>query len=301
VSTDGILNVIKPPGKTSFDLVALVRRLSGERKVGHSGTLDPAATGVLLLCLGQGTRVVEFMAEATKVYRADIELGVTTDTYDASGKVTQRSDVSLITRERVEEALSCFRGTIAQIPPMYSATKYKGKHLYELARAGIEITRKPKLVHLSRLEFMDWRSPVVTVEVECSTGTYIRSLAYDIGLTLGCGAHLRKLVRLRCGPFDITQAISLPVLEEAFRHGRWLNFLYPVDEVLLDWEAVIVSGANETSIRHGRSLDLGQQEEPCCPRRRCRAYSPAGHLLAVLTWQAEEGKWHPDKVFSAQT
>ena len=301
MSTDGILNVIKPSGRTSFDVVSLVRQLSGERKVGHAGTLDPAATGVLLLCLGKGTRIVEFMAEATKVYRADIELGVTTDTYDASGKVTQRGDDSLVSRERVEEVLDCFRGTIAQIPPMYSATRYKGKHLYELARAGIEIARRPKSVHLSRLELIDWRPPVITVEVECSTGTYIRSLAYDIGLTLGCGAHLKSLVRLRCGCFDIMQAISLPVLEEAFHHGRWMSFLYPVDEVLLDWEAVIVNGENEAAIRHGRSLDLGQPGEPCCARRRCRAYSPVGRLLAVLTWQPEERRWHPDKVFSTQT
>lgn len=294
---DGILNLLKPPGKTSFDLVALVRRGSGERKVGHAGTLDPAATGVLVVCLGQGTRLVEFLSASTKLYRAQIELGVATDTYDATGRVTRRGEVSLITRECVEEALNPFRGSIQQIPPMYSAARHEGKRLYELARVGIEVVRKPKPVYISRLELLGWQSPVLAVEVECSAGTFIRSLADDLGQTLGCGAHLKELVRLRCGPFDITQAVSLSDLEEGFRNGSWRDSLQPVDEILMDWDAAIVSEAEEASLRQGRSLELKRLGEPSSRQARCRAYSSAGEFVAVLSWRAGEGHWHPDKVF----
>jgi len=189
---DGILNINKPRDRTSFSVVAMVRRLSGERRVGHAGTLDPAATGVLPVCLGQGTRVTEYLVDAAKTYRAQIELGVATDTYDASGKITEQGDPSGISREQVESALASFRGTIQQIPPMYSAVKHLGQPLYKLARSGIEVERKSRRAEIYRLEITDWQLPVVTIEVECSKGTYIRSLAYDLGRSLGCGAHLLR-------------------------------------------------------------------------------------------------------------
>ncbi|MFC1926938.1 tRNA pseudouridine(55) synthase TruB [Chloroflexota bacterium] len=159
MTIDGILNINKPKGKTSFDIVALVRRLSGERKVGHAGTLDPDATGVLPVCLGQGTRVVEFLTETKKCYLAELQLGISTDTYDASGKITQRDDNSKLTREQVEEAISAFTGFIDQIPPMYSAVKHQGKPLYRLARAGVEVPRKARRIEVSRLEITNWQPP----------------------------------------------------------------------------------------------------------------------------------------------
>ena len=178
---DGILNINKPCGKTSFSMVAMVKRLTGERRVGHAGTLDPIATGVLPICLGQGTRVIEFLVDATKTYRAEIELGVTTDTYDADGRIIQRGDPSGISQDHLEAALASFCGLIRQTPPMYSAVKYQGKPLYKLARAGITVERRSRLAKIHRLELVDWQPPVATIEVVCGKGTYIRSLAYDLG------------------------------------------------------------------------------------------------------------------------
>jgi len=305
---DGILNINKPWGKTSFSIVSLVKRLSGERHVGHAGTLDPAATGVLPVCLGQGTRVVEYLTDSTKAYRAEIELGVATDTYDASGRITEKGDPSGISLNQLESALSSFCGLIRQMPPAYSAVKYRGKPLYELARAGIKVERRSRRVNIYHLELIDWHSPLVTVEVVCGKGTYIRSLAHDLGQVLGCGAHLKSLIRLRCGLFDIKDAVSLPQLEDAFRYGYWQHFLYPVDSVLLHWTAMVVSEDARQDIRKGQPLalkngDLGSgypkqpiSEQPSS-ENRCRAYSLDGRFLGVLRFNSEKEQWQPEKVF----
>ncbi|MFC2001091.1 tRNA pseudouridine(55) synthase TruB [Chloroflexota bacterium] len=307
---DGILNIDKPPGKTSFSIVAMVRRLSGERRVGHAGTLDPAATGVLPVCLGQGTRVTEFLVDATKTYRGQIELGVATDTYDASGKITQQGDPSSISQSQVESALASFRGLIQQIPPMYSAVKHHGQPLYKLARAGIEIERRSRPTKIYHLEIINWQPPVVTIEVECGKGTYIRSLAHDLGQSLGCGANLKSLIRLRCGLFDIEAAISMPHLEDAFHYGYWQHFIYPIDSVLSHWRAMIVSDANEDVIRKGGSLVLENDDSSCgtgSPEQHYppgsyaenyrRAYTLDGRFLGILRFDPEKGRWQPEKVF----
>jgi len=293
---DGILNINKPPGKTSFGVVAMVRRLSGERRVGHSGTLDPDATGVLPVCLGRGTRIVEFLVDTTKVYRGEIELGITTDTYDGSGKITRRGDPSKIDRVQVESALGAFRGTIRQTPPMYSAVKYRGKRLYTLARAGIEVKRKSRTVKIHRLELVDWQPPVVTIEVECGKGTYIRSLAHDLGQALGCGAHLKSLVRTRCGLFDIKDAVSMPQLEEAFQQGYWEQFVYPVDIVLQDYQAVVVDYEVEEAIKNGSPVVLEKDSKGSSRQKYCRAYTVDGRFLAILRHMPDKGVWQPKKV-----
>jgi len=297
---DGILNINKPPGKTSFGVVAMVKRLSGERRVGHSGTLDPDATGVLPVCLGRATRIVEFLVDTTKIYHAEIEMGTATDTYDSSGQITGRRDPSKIDRVKVESALGAFRGSIQQTPPMYSAVKHRGKPLYKLARAGIEVERKSRTVEIHRLELVDWQSPVATVEVECGKGTYIRSLAHDLGQSLGCGAHLKSLVRTRCGLFDIKDAISMSRLEEAFHHGYWEHFLYPIDIVLQDYNAVVVDDAAEEAIRNGSPVALEQgnsQDSKGSSRQKyCRAYSSDGRFLGILRQVPEKGIWQPKKV-----
>ena len=298
MSVDGILNVLKPAGKTSFAVVSMVRRWSGERRVGHAGTLDPDATGVLVVCLGQATRIVEFLAGAGKTYRAEIELGVTTDTYDAAGKVVGRCDPSAVTEEQVRQVLSTFHGCVAQVPPMHSAIHHKGKRLYELARKGIEVDREPRQVEISRLELLAWQPPVVTIEVDCSGGTYIRSLAQDIGVALGCGAHLKTLVRLKSEPFHIDDAVSLEVLEEAFRRGDWQSYFHPMDEVLLDWPAAILDREGEALVRRGVDVGLHFSGDSGPVGSRCRAYSAHGHFLAVLA-KTDEGLWHPEKVFHA--
>ena len=299
LTMDGILNINKPQGKTSFSIVAMVKRLSGERRVGHAGTLDPAATGVLPVCLGQGTRIIEFLVDATKAYRAQIELGVTTDTYDASGNITHQEDPSGITQKQLESAFSSFCGLIQQTPPMYSAVKHQGKRLYELARAGIRVERRSRPTRIYHLELVGWQPPIVTMEVVCSKGTYIRSLAHDLGQTLGCGASLRSLVRLRCGLFDIKDAVSLPQLEDAFRYGYWQRFVYPIDIVLLHWAAIVVSDATGQAIRNGRPVDYLEQRSSALSssEEHCRAYTSDGHFLGVLRFNPERGQWQPEKVF----
>jgi tRNA pseudouridine55 synthase len=219
---DGILNIDKPAGRTSYSVVAAVKRLAGERRVGHAGTLDPDATGVLPVCLGQATRIIEFFTDTTKTYRAVIELGIATDTYDASGKITQRSDPSKIDRAMFESALVSFRGAIRQTPPMYSAVKQRGQPLYKLARAGVTVERKPRPVTVHRLELIAWQPPSATLEIECSKGTYIRSLAHELGQTLGCGAHLKNLMRTRSGIFDVKNSVSQKPFAPAM--GRITSF-----------------------------------------------------------------------------
>jgi len=287
---DGILNINKPGGKTSFSIVAMVKRLSGERRVGHAGTLDPMATGVLPICLGQGTRIIEFLVDTTKAYRAQIELGVATDTYDASGKITRKEDPSGVTQAQLESALASFCGLIRQIPPMYSAVKYHGKRLYELARAGIEVERKSRLTKIHHLKLIDWHPPVGTIEVVCDKGTYIRSIAHDLGQLLGCGANLKSLIRLRCGPFDVRDAVSMPQLEHAFRYGYWQRLIYPIDIVLSHWSAMVVSDDTGRIIRNGCHLDVKNDNS---------VYTFDGRFLGVLHFNPERRRWEPEKVLTA--
>jgi tRNA pseudouridine55 synthase len=291
---DGILNIDKPAGRTSYSVVAAVKRLAGERRVGHAGTLDPDATGVLPVCLGQATRIIEFFTDTTKTYRAVIELGIATDTYDASGKITQRSDPSKIDRAMFESALVSFRGAIRQTPPMYSAVKQRGQPLYKLARAGVTVERKPRPVTVHRLELIAWQPPSATLEIECSKGTYIRSLAHELGQTLGCGAHLKNLMRTRSGIFDVKNSVSLPRLEEAFRSGYGENYLLPVDIALQDYDAVIVDSTAESAIRNGSNIEISGSRN--AGEEYCRAYSQDGRLLGMLRYVPEKEAWQPKKV-----
>ncbi len=290
---NGIFNIDKPVGMTSFAVVARVRRLSGERRVGHGGTLDPRAGGVLPVLLGDGTRLTEFLAEADKTYLALVELGVSTDTYDGEGRVTASCDPSGIEKKHLEQALKEFSGEILQEPPMYSAVKHKGKRLYELARAGVEVERKPRPVTVRSIAIKGWQSPLLTMEVVCGKGTYIRSLAHDLGASLGCGAYLKELTRTVYGPFDIKDAVALGDLEAAFADGTWERYLKPIDTVLGGWGRVEVDGEAERVIRDGGYLKLSQAD----PAAGCLAAYGGGALLALLSYDEEKGKWHPDKVF----
>ncbi|MEA3460154.1 MAG: tRNA pseudouridine(55) synthase TruB [Chloroflexota bacterium] len=288
---DGILVINKPSGMTSHDVVDAVRRLAGIRKVGHAGTLDPIATGVLMICLGQATRVVEHLMDSDKVYEAQLRLGVTTDTHDTQGKVTGTSEVN-VTEEEVRQVLSSFVGRIQQVPPMYSALKRNGTPLYELARRGVTVKRKPRSVTIHGIELLDWASPQFTVRVICSRGTYIRALARDLGEQLGCGAHLTRLIRLASGRFTLDEAVSLDELAKAFAQGTWEELLRPLNEALLDFPAMIVDAEAERRIRRG------QQVEGDAPPGPCRAYSPDGKFIAILEHDPRTGLWQPKKVFS---
>ena len=225
---NGFLVLNKPVGSTSMDAVRRVKRLTGMKKrVGHGGTLDPLATGILPICFGQATRLMEHLINETKGYRMDVRLGVSTDTYDAEGQVVQEQDPSHITREQVEEALDAFRGTILQKPPMHSALKKDGKRLYELARQGVEVEREARQVEVYSLDLLDFNLPLITLESECGRGVYMRSLAYDLGEMLGCGAHTASLVRLRTGGFRIEDAVTLDQFAQAVEENRWKEMILP--------------------------------------------------------------------------
>jgi tRNA pseudouridine55 synthase len=294
---DGILNINKPAGKTSFGAVAAVKRLTGERHTGHAGTLDPDATGVLPVCLGKATRVVEFLMDNTKTYRAEIELGMTTDTFDSSGKTVSRGDVSGIDSSKLGKTLDAFRGKIQQTPPMFSALKYRGQPLYRLARSGINIERKSRPVQIYRLELIDWQPPLVTLEIECSKGTYIRTLANDLGEALGCGAYLKNLVRTRYGIFDIKDAITLTQLEEDGNKGDWQKNLYPIDSVLGEIEVMVVDEEGEAAIKTGSPVNTCESDTRIAEGKYRRAYNKDGRFLAILTCDKDSGLWRPKKVF----
>jgi tRNA pseudouridine55 synthase len=297
----GIFNIDKPAGRTSFQVVSLVRRLSGVRRVGHAGTLDPSATGVLVVCLGQATRLVEYMMEATKVYRAEVRLGITTDTLDATGTPLSQADPSNVDRRQVEEALTAFVGEIDQVPPMFSALKYNGEPLYRYARAQKQVERQARRVTIHRLQLLAFQPPLATIEVECGKGTYIRALAHDLGQQLGCGAHLAALARLRVGPFTLDDACSLPQLEAAFQEDRWQSLLHPADAALPSWPAVTLSEPQERAVRFGQCLAADSLEPAQAVEndQLCRAYSLRGQLMAILRYDAAALLWRPVKVFAA--
>ena len=303
MTIDGILNARKPRGWSSFDVVALVRRLSRQRRVGHAGTLDPAAEGVLPICLGQATRVVEYLVDLPKTYRAQVRLGTTTDTYDAWGTVVTTTDPSGVREEALRAALSAFVGEIDQVPPMYSALKHQGVPLYRYARAGETVERPPRRVMIHRLELLAYAPPVATIEVECGRGAYIRALAHDLGRALGCGAHLETLLRTRLGAFSLDTAAEPEALREAFRGDGWRDLLLPPDTVLLKWPAAILGEGSERLTRQGRPLTLPPTEAARRMNLRrgapCRAYSLDGFLVAILRYEGGRSLWRPEKVFAA--
>ena len=297
-AVDGILIIDKPYGITSMEAVRRVKRGIGVKRVGHGGTLDPVATGVIPICIGQATRVMDYLISSSKEYRGEIELGVTTDTYDSLGKVTDRSDPSGLTESDLISALQSFKGVTKQVPPMYSALKKGGKRLYEFARAGVEVEREPRSVQVFNLELLDWSPPVASVEVTCGRGFYMRSLASDLGQALGCGAHLKSLVRLRSGPFHISGATTLCAAEESFAGGARESNVHALDEVLHGLRAVILGRRHSKMIHHGRPLPAIVPPPASRPGEQCRAYDADGNFLAILTFDADDGRWRPDKVFS---
>jgi tRNA pseudouridine55 synthase len=296
---EGILNINKPSGMTSFSVVAMVKRLTGERHAGHAGTLDPDATGVLPVLIGKATRVVEFLMDTRKTYRAEIEFGKATDTYDGSGKVISQGDASNINKNQIEQAVASFRGEIEQVPPMYSALKHQGQPLYQLARAGVNVERKSRAVTIHRLEILAWHPSLLALEVECSKGTYIRSLANDLGEKLGCGAYLKSLVRTCYGIFNIEEAITLTQLEEAGKRGDWQQYLYPTDSVLQDIGRITVDEGVESAIKSGSSLNKGENDynSQGVGQKYLRAYNQGGRFLGILARDKENGDWRPKKVF----
>jgi tRNA pseudouridine55 synthase len=287
----GFFNIDKPAGMTSHDVVAKIRRSLQLKKVGHAGTLDPMATGVLIVCVGGATRLSEYVMHAVKRYRARVQLGVTTDTYDAEGAVQQVRDATAIRREDVEAVLNSFLGDIQQVPPMYSAIKQGGRKLYDLARAGETVEREARAVRIEALEIIEWSPPQFTVDVVCSAGTYIRSLAYDVGEALGVGAHLAGLIRTASGAFRLESAIPL---DDLLATADWRTHLIAPQTALRDWPVLQLDDAQCTDILHGRKI-LG---DAAVGDGLALAYRSDGRLMAIV--QADSGAWKPLKVFSIE-
>lgn len=287
---DGILVINKPPGRTSHDVVGRIRGLTHQKRVGHAGTLDPMATGVLLVCLGRATRVSEYLMASDKTYRAVMRLGVETDTYDAEGQVVATQPVN-VDEPKLRDALTRFVGAIDQVPPMYSALKVQGKPLYKLARKGVEIRREARQVTIHSITLQEWASPDATIVVRCAPGTYIRSLAHDIGAVLGCGAHLIALTRLASGSFTIEDAVELKDLEGV---ENLVGLLRPVDAALQDLPAVTLDADSAQRVLMGHSIPLsGWGGSPLC-----RVYGANDRFLAIMEYDPAAQLLRPKKVLA---
>ena len=296
MGVNGILNVNKPSGRTSFDIVAAIRRLTGEKRVGHAGTLDPAATGVLPICLGQATRIVEYLHDCPKEYIAEIEFGTTTDTFDREGNITSVKDAGNVTFQLIEDSLNSFLGTIDQVPPAYSAIKVNGRQSYDLAREGVPVTHQPRKITIHQIEILGFVHPLLKIKIRCSKGTYIRSLAHDLGELMECGAYLKSLVRSAYGPFVLGSSVSIDAIKEALAAGNCDQLLFPVDYPLQEWQRQVVTQEISTKIIQGHDIlldcaDLSTDNHLC-------VYGPAENFLAVMKFVPETSLWHPEKVFN---
>lgn len=285
---NGVVVVDKPGGITSFDVVARVRRALGERRVGHTGTLDPMATGVLPVCVGEATKLVPFLMGGAKVYEAEALLGVVTDTLDATGAVVAEADPSGVARGQVEAILPRLTGTILQRPPMHSALRVDGRRLYELARKGVEVERAARPVRVDALELLRWDPPRLALRVRCGKGTYIRSLVADLGAALGPGAHLTALRRTRVGPFSLADAVTLDTI------GPETRLLTPA-EALADHTAVALDDLQVRDVRAGKVRAVAELQAPIDAGPHVRLLGPDGSLVAVA--EARAGRLTLARVF----
>ena len=297
-TVNGFLVLSKPKGMTSMDVVRVVKRLTGIRKrVGHGGTLDPLAEGVLPICFGQATRLMEHLINQPKEYSMTVRLGVETDTYDAEGVVVEERDASGITREDVEAALRPFQGVFQQKPPMHSALKKDGHRLYELARKGVELDLEPREVQVYSLSLESFEDCLVTIRVECGRGMYMRSLAHDLGHQLGCGAHAASLVREKAGTFRLDDALTVEQFTKAAEAGRWRELIRPIDAPVLHMKSVLVSEAAERHLRNGQPVSLGHQGLYAGHLESYRAYAGDGRFLGVVRFDRPQNRWEPFKLF----
>ena len=288
----GVLVIDKPVGLTSHDVVQIIRRGTGIRRAGHTGTLDPRASGVLVVLIGPAVRLSEYVSASDKRYQATIHLGSSTDTYDAEGRVTASASLSSITEDQFENILQQFVGEIEQVPPPYSAVKVQGRKAYDMAREGEEVNLEPRTIQVYSLDLLEWDPPEVVTDVFCSSGTYVRSLANDLGNALGVGAHLIGLRRTKSGRFTLRDAVPLRRLQESFVAGDWYKFLIPAAEALADWPMVELDADQVELIRHGHRVP----SEPSV-QGWARGVSEQGDLVALLEADVVAHEWQPRKVF----
>ncbi|HNS01636.1 MAG TPA: tRNA pseudouridine(55) synthase TruB [Anaerolineae bacterium] len=308
----GVLNVDKPAGWTSHDVVARVRRLAGLRQVGHAGTLDPMATGVLVLCLGRATRLLEYLTGQPKSYLAEVTLGVVTDTYDAEGEIVSRfsdwhaladraapqrpgeaDNAPALTADQIERALEAFRGEIMQRPPAFSALKRDGVPLYRRARAGERVEVEPRPATIYELTLLHLEGATLRLHVRCGAGVYVRSIAHDLGQALGCGAHLSALRRTAVGAFSVENAVALESLTEA---GALAAAVQPADAAVAHLPAVALNAAEVSRLLHGQAVAAAAplQAGPA------RAYDPQGRFLGIVAGDAAARVWRPSKILANQ-
>ncbi|MBR5766505.1 MAG: tRNA pseudouridine(55) synthase TruB [Lachnospiraceae bacterium] len=296
---NGIINIYKEPGFTSFDVVAKLRGICHQKKIGHTGTLDPDATGVLPVCLGNATRVCDLLTDKTKEYETVLLFGIVTDTQDISGKVLEEHYVNL-TDDDVISCVKEFTGDIMQIPPMYSALKVDGKKLYELARQGKEVERKPRPVTIHSIEIVDISLPRVTMRISCSKGTYIRTLCHDMGNRLGCGGTMESLVRTRSGDFALDTAVTLSKVQEWADAGELEQRIIPVDELFKDCGSVILKESADKLLKNGntfRKSDIAKVTEGAVYTDRFRVYDHSGNFTALYDLDVSRGIYKVFKMF----
>lgn len=296
---NGILNVYKEPGFTSHDVVAKLRGICKQKKIGHTGTLDPDASGVLPVCLGNATKLCDLLTDKTKEYRAKLLLGCVTDTQDTTGKVLEKHAVT-VTEEEVRRTVLSFVGAYDQIPPMYSALKVNGHKLCDLARAGKEVERKSRRITIFSIEIEEISLPFVTMTVSCSKGTYIRTLCHDIGQKLGCGGAMANLVRTRSGQFEIGNALRLSEIEKLAREDKIADLLLPTDAVFCDLPAAVVLAEADVIAVNGNPLlpkHLKMEQKLPGQGDRLRVYGSGGRFYGVYEWQEESGRYRPVKLF----
>jgi len=298
---NGIVVVDKPEGISSAGVVARVKEILGVKKVGHTGTLDPFATGVLICCINQATRLSQFFLKGDKVYEAELVLGTVTDTQDATGTVIERHPLDGVSAEQVHEMASRFVGTITQVPPVYSALKHQGTPLYKLARRGSPVEKPARPVRINHLEILEVNLPTVRFSVSCSSGTYVRTLCADIGRKLGCGGHLKALCRTASCGFPIDAAISLEKLAELREQGGLGETVIPMNEALPFMPAAVADDVLAKRIRNGTKLS--EADLPMPPRVSdqgvFKVVDPHGRLIAVLAESPATGRYNYCCVFSA--
>ena len=291
----GVLVVDKGRGATSFDVVAIVRRRLGVRRIGHAGTLDPDATGVLPILVGEATKITPYLVDQDKEYQATVRFGLTTDTHDVSGRVLSETPVDDLVPARLEEVCRAFVGHVKQVPPMYSAVHHQGRRLYELARAGIEVERAAREVTIRSIAIEKIDGPLVTLRVVCGKGTYVRVLAADLGTALGYGGAVESLVRCRVGPFDLRDAVSWPDLMDG-GHELWSR-VRPVEAALAGWPVVRLDGPGAATFGHGQPADV----IPAAAGTEgfVRVHDIAGPMIGVGELMAGGSKVRPVRILHA--
>lgn len=292
---DGIINIYKEKGYTSHDVVARLRKILGQKKIGHTGTLDPDAQGVLPVCLGKATKLCDLLTDKEKTYRAVLLLGKVTDTQDISGRVLKENPVS-ISPEELRSCVETFQGDIMQIPPMYSACKIQGKRLYELAREGVVVERPPRPVHIREISLADIHLPRAVLEVTCSKGTYIRTLCHDIGQQLGCGGCMEELLRTRSGMFGIDQALKLSQAEKLFEEGRLEEQILRIEDILSEYPRLDCTADQDRLLDNGNPLPA-EKDKRDFGGVWIRVYDSRGVFKGIYQHRENTGKYFPVKMF----